>query len=216
MRLDLAVRPIDTDLIALELPSFPVTRTASSVSHGEDLNGHVGDPVNYGVGKTPEKKFSRTMQMPRPTLRIAVNFTDGVIERCYESMGGGRIALCVPEKSGSRFGHRVRMEVNAWTSHRTARRSGAVPRTKELSLLFPYPNRQCVAQSPCPTPTQHLHPRSHLNFQSDDRPARRGLPRADAELLPQPFCDWTSWKEFYNNPSTQHKFQFLEAVWLTN
>jgi hypothetical protein len=48
-------------------------------------------------------------------------------------------------------------------------------------------------------------------LRSDDWRARREPLQADAKLLPQLFCDWTSWKKFYNSPPHQNKFQFLEA-----
>src|SRR5580765_6581752 len=78
------------DLSVLKPSRLPISRTASPVSHRDDLNGGFGDPVNYPVRKTSEKKFPRIMQMHRPTLRTGLDLTDGVIEFNDESICGQR------------------------------------------------------------------------------------------------------------------------------
>ena len=185
-------RSVTADLFDLEPPGFPITRTASSVGHGHDLNRRIGDALNYAVRKTAQQVFPCAVQMPRPALRIVSNRADGLIGRRYESIGGGWIALSVPEKGRSRFGHSVRMELNALRSHEIVRGFGAALQTRERSFLFLCPNPQYVAQSPYPMPTRRLHRRRRLNCRLDGRRARRVLPQVDAKLLPQLFYDWTS------------------------
>lgn len=87
------------------------------MGYGNDLSDCVCNAVDHGVGKTPEKKFSRALQMPRPTFRPAANLSDGVVKFGDESVCGGRIALEVPEKGSSNFCGGVGVEFNVWTSH---------------------------------------------------------------------------------------------------
>ena len=73
-RIDSAPQTTDLDQVVLELSGFRVTRPTPLIGHGDDLNGRFGDAVDHGVGKTPKKKFSRAVQIPRPAfgeLRIS-------------------------------------------------------------------------------------------------------------------------------------------------
>lgn len=199
MRIDPAVQTFDLAPVVLELPGSPVTRAAALMGHGDDLNGRVGDAVDHGVRKTPKKKFSRAMQVPRPTLGTVANLTDGLVELSDESICGERITLGVPEEGGSRFRGGLRVKVNAWTSHGIARRSDDVPPTTERASPSPCPDRRCGARPPYSTPPRHPRPPAHLNFPADDRPTRRALRREDAALLVKLFCGWGSWSKFYNS-----------------
>jgi hypothetical protein len=205
------VQSINVSLFVLEPPCLPVSRATASMGDGDDLNGHICHPVNYGVGKTPEREFSCAVQMQRPALRTFVNFTDGMIECRYESVCSGGIALSVPLIRNSCFHDRVRMEFNVWTSHGIVREFGVGRRAREPFSLFPYPNRQCVARSPYSTLLPRPHPPSYLNFRSDDRRAQRALPQEDAAPLPKPFCGLSSWNKFYNSRARQHKFKAREV-----
>ena len=131
------MQTIDLNQGVLELSGFPITGATASVGHSDDLNGRVGDAVDHGVGKTPKKKFSRTVKMPRPELGAAANLSDGVVELGDESICRRRIALSIPEKGGPGFRCGVGMKINVWTSHGIARQSDDAPRTTEQSLLFP-------------------------------------------------------------------------------
>ena len=187
------------DSVVLDLPGSPITRAAALMSHGDDLNGYVGDSVDHGVRKTPKQKFSRTLQMPRPSLRAVANLMDGMVEFGDESICRGGISLGVPEEGSSRFRVGLKVKVNAWTSHGIARRSDDEPQTRERSSLFPCPDRQCGAQSLYSTPPRHLRPPPHLNFPTNDRPAPRALRREGAALLGKLFYGWGSWSKFYNS-----------------
>jgi hypothetical protein len=59
----------------LEPPRFPIAGTASSMGHRDDFNRLIGHTVNYGVRKAAQQVFSCAVQMPRPPLWIAANFT---------------------------------------------------------------------------------------------------------------------------------------------
>lgn len=177
------------------------------MSHGDDLNGRVGDTVDYGIRKPPKKKFSRTLQMPRPALGSVTDFTDRLVKLGDESVCGRRIALEVPEKGGSSFRSGVGVKLNVWTSHGIVRRSDDVPRTTERSSLFPYRDRRCGARFPYSTPTPLPRPPVRLSFPTDDRPAPRALRQEDVALLVKLFCDWGSCNGFYISRSHQHKFE---------
>lgn len=207
MRIDPAVQTIDLDQGVLELSGFPVTGAAALMGHGDDLNGRVGDAVDHGVGKTPKKKFSRAVQMPRPALGAVSNLSDGMIELSDESICGQRIALGVPEEGGSSFRGGVGVKVNVWTSHGIVRQFADALPTTGRSSLSPCPDRRCGAQSPYSTPPRHPHPPAHLNFPEDDRPAPRALRREDVALLVKLFCGWGSCNGFYISCSRQHKFE---------
>lgn len=189
----------------LKPPGSPVTGAAASMDHRHDLNRRIGNAIDYTVREAAQRIFPCAVQMPGPPLRIIAYGTDGVIERPYKSASCRWISFRVPEKGGSRFGHGVGMEVNAWRSHASVRGSGGALPTRERSLPFPRPDRQCGAQSLCSMPPRRPHPPSHLNFRSNGQQARRGRPRAGAELLPQPFCELASWNKFYNSLSPQDK-----------
>ena len=206
-----AVQSIDVSLFVLEPPWRPVSRATASMGHGYDLNGPICHPVNYRVGKTPDKDLPRAVQVHWPSLGTALDFTDGVIELGHESVCSGGIALSVPLIRNSCFDDRVRMEFNVWTSHGIVRGFGVGRRTREPFSLFPYPNRQPVVRSPYSTLLPRLYPPSHLNFRSDDRRAQRALPQEDAAPLPKPFCGSSSWNEFYNSRARQHKFKAREV-----
>jgi hypothetical protein len=159
------------DLSDLKSPGLPITRTSPPVGHSNNLNGGFGNPVNYPVRETSEEKFPRTMQMHGPTLRTALDLSDGVIEFRDESIRGRGIAFGIPLVGSFCLSDRVRMEPNAWTSHRIVRGSGAAPQTRELSLLSYDLDHRCAAQSPYSKPIQHPHRPSHPSFQADDRQA---------------------------------------------
>ena len=163
-----------------------------SVGHGDDLNGHLRDAVDDGVGKSPKEKFSSAVQILRPSLGSVADFTHGAVEFGDESGSCRRIALEIPKESSSGFRDRVGVKVNVWTSHGIVRRSGDALRTMERPSLFPCSDRRCDAQSPCSTPLQRPRPPVHPNFSADDRPARRALRREDATLLPKPSARWVS------------------------
>ena len=174
-------------------PRLPIARTAAPMGHSYNLNGGLGDPVNYRVRETPEEKSPRTAQMHGPPLRTLLDLTDGVIEFRDESIRRRGISFGIPIVSRLCLGDRVRMEPNAWSGHRIVRGSGAAPRTREPSLLYPDLDRRCVAQSPCPTPIQHPHRLSHPNFQADDRQALHAPRWEDAGPLSELSDDRASW-----------------------
>jgi hypothetical protein len=179
--------------LALKPPRLPITRTAASMGHSDNLNGRFGDPVNYPVGKTSEEKFPRTMQMHGPTLRTGLDLTDGVIEFRDESIRSREIAFCIPLVGSLCLSDRVRMEPNAWSGHRIVRGPGAVPRTRKRSLLSPDLDHRCVAQSPYSMPIQHPHRLSHPSFQADDRQALHALQREGAGRLSKSSDEWASY-----------------------
>ncbi len=203
-------------MFTLQTSGLPVSGTAASVSDGNDLDGGCCLSVNYRVGKMAKEKFSRPVQMQRPTFWIAANFTDGVIERKHKAIGCRRIALSVPKKSSSGFRDGFGMEVNAWTSHVIVREFGDALRTRELFLPFPYPNRRCAARSPYSTLLPHPRLPNHPSFQSGDRQARLALRRVDEEPVVRPFSDSCSCPGFYSSYSHQHNLKTAEARWLTN
>ena len=205
MGFDPAVKSIDSGLIVLEPPRFPVSGATASMGYGDDLGRCCCDPINYGVGETPEEKFPCPVQVQRRAFRAFGNFTDSLIERREESICRGRIALCIPQISGSCLSYRVRMEFNAWASHGIGRGSDGARPTKEPSSPFPYPTRQYGARFLFPIPLPRPHPPSHPSFQSDDRQARPVLQQGDEELLRRPSCGSDSSKQFYISPSHQHK-----------
>ena len=180
------------DLSAFKAPRPPIARTAAPMGHSDNLNCGSGDPVDYRVWKTSEKKFSGATQMYGPPLRTALDLTDGVAQFRDESIRGRGIAFRIPIVSRLRLGDRLRMEPNAWKGHRIVRGSGAAPRTREPSLLCPDLDHRCVAQSPCSTPIQHPHRLSHPNFQAGDRQARHAPRWEDATPLSRLFHDWAS------------------------
>jgi len=186
------VRTLGMDLSGLNSPRLPITRTAAPVGHSDNLNGGFGDPVNYPVRETSEEKFPRAMQMNGPTLRTGLDLTNGVIEFRDERIRSREIAVDIPLVGSLCLSDRVRMEPNAWTSHRIVRGSGAVPRTRERSLLSSDLDHRCVAQSPYSRPIQHPHRPSHPSFQADDRQALH-VPRwEDAGPLSKLSDDWAS------------------------
>ena len=85
MRIDSAPQTTDLGQVVLELSGLPITRPTPLIGHGDDLNGRVGDAVDHGVGKTPKKKFSRAVQIPRPAFGEVADFTHGMIEFRNES-----------------------------------------------------------------------------------------------------------------------------------
>lgn len=193
-------------LVRLEPPRFPISRTTAPVSHRDDLDGRFCNPINYGVGKTSEEKLPCTVQVQRPALRTAEDLTDGLIERCHESISCSRIALSVPEISSSRLDNSFRMGLNAWTSHRTARGSGDAQPTRELSSPFPCPTRQYAVRSPYSTLLQHPHPPSHPSFRSDNRQVRLVPRPVDAEPLLRPSYDLDSYFQII------HQAAFLQSL----
>jgi len=160
--------------------------------HSNNLNSGLGHPVNYRVRETAEEKSPRTMQMHGPPLRTVLDLTDGVIEFRDESICGRGIAFGIPLVGRLCLSDRVRMEPNAWSGHRIVRGSGAAPRTRESSLLYPGLDHRCVAQSPHSTPIQHPHRRSHPSFQADDRQALHAPRWEDAAPLSRLSHDWAS------------------------
>ncbi len=176
-------------------PRLPMARTAAPMGHSDNLNGGLGDPVNYRVRETSEEKFSRTTQMHGPPLRTLLDLADGAIEFRDESIRGRGIAFSIPIVSRLCLSDCVRMESNAWSGHRIVRGSGAAPRTREPALLYPDPDHRCVAQSPCSTPIQPPHRLSHPNFQADDWQARHAPRWEDATPLSRLSHDWASWLE---------------------
>ena len=181
---------MNSDHLSMDLPDLkprlPMARTAAPMGHSDNLNGGLGDPVNYRVRETSEEKFSRTTQMHGPPLRTLLDLADGVIEFRDESIRGRGIAFSIPIVSRLCLSDCVRMESNAWSGHRIVRGSGAAPRTREPALLYPDPDHRCVAQSPCSTPIQPPHRLSHPNFQADDWQARHA-PRWKTQRLFQDF-----------------------------
>jgi len=180
------------DLSDLKPPRLPITRAAAPVGHSDNLNGGFRDPVNYTIRETAEEKFPRTMQMHGPTLRTSLDLTDGVVEFRDGSIRSRGIAFGIPLVGRSCVSDRVRMEPNVWSGHRIVRGSGAAPRTKESSLLYPDLDHRCVAQSPHSTPIQHPHRLSHPSFQADDQQARHAPRWEDATPLLRLSHDWAS------------------------
>ncbi len=180
------------DLSDLKPPRLPVTRTAAPVGDSDNLNGGFGDPVNYPVRKTSEEKFPRAMQMNGPTLRTGLDLTDGVVEFRDEGIRSRAIVFGIPLVGSLCLSDRVRMEPNAWSSHRIVRGSGAVPRTRERSLLSPDLDHRCVAQSPYSRPIQHPRRPSHPSFQADDRQVLPAPRWEDAGPLSKLSEDWAS------------------------
>ena len=209
-------RTLGMDLSVLKSPRLPITRTASPVGHRDHLNGGFGDPVNYPVRESSEEKFPRILQMHRPTLRTGLDLTDGVIEFRDESICSSGIAFGIPLVGSLCLSDRLRMEPNAWSGQRIVRGSGAAPRTRGRSLLFPDLDHRCVAQSPYSTPIRHPHRLSHPSFRADDRQARHVLQQADGGLLLRLFCASVSSEQFYISPSHEHKFPLAEVEWLEN
>jgi len=173
-------------------PRLPIAGTAAPMGHSNNLNGGSGDPVNYRVRETSEEKFPRTTQMHGPSLRTLLDLTDGVTELRDESIRGRGIAFGIPFVGSLCLSDCVRMEPNAWSVHRIVRGSGAEPRTKEPSSLYPGLDHRCVAQSPHSTPIRHPHRLCHPSFQADDRQARHAPRREDAAPLSRPSHDWAS------------------------
>jgi hypothetical protein len=169
-----------------------MARTAAPMGHSDNLNSGLRDPVNYHVRETSEEKSPRAMQMHGPSLGTLLDLTDGVIEFRDESIRGRGIAFGIPIVSRFCLGDRVRMEPNAWSGHRIVRGSGAGPRTRESSLLYPGLDHRCVARSPHSTPIQHPHRLSHPSFQADDRQARHAPRWEDAAPLSRLSRDWAS------------------------
>jgi hypothetical protein len=180
----------------------------------DDLDDRSCWSINYGVGKKTKEKFSRTLQMRRPTLRIATNCTYGVFERSQKAAGRGRVALSIPTKGGSGFSDGFRMEFNAWRSHEIARGFGDARRPKERLLPFPYLTRRYAARSPYSIELPRPRRPNHLSFQLDDRLVRLALRQVDGERLLRLFCDSCSCSEFYISYSRQHKPETPEAIWL--
>ena len=183
---------LSINLADFKPPRLPIARTAAPMGHSDNLNGGLGDPVNYTVRETAEEKFPRTMQMHGPTLRTGLDLTDGVIEFRDESIRSRGIAFGIPLVCRLCLSDRVRMESNAWSGHRIDRGSGAAPQTKESSLLSPDLDHRCVAQSPHSTPIQHPHRLSHPSFQADERQARHAPRWEDAAPLSRLSHDWAS------------------------
>jgi hypothetical protein len=208
------VRTLAMDLSVLKTPRLPITRTASPVGHRDNLNGRSGDPVNYPVRETSEEKFPRIMQMHRPTLRTGLDLTDGVIEFRDESICGSGIAFGIPLVGSLCLSDRLRMEPNAWSGQWIVRGSGAAPRTRERSLLFPDLDHRCGVQSPYSMPIRHPHRQTHPSCRADDRQAQHVLQQADGGLLLRLFCASVSSEEFYISPSHEHKFPLAEVAWL--
>jgi len=77
-------------------------------------------------------------------------------------------------------------------TRRIVRGSGAAPRTRERSLLYPDLAHRCIAQHPYSTPIQHPHPLSHPSFRADDRQALRTPRREDAAPLSKLSDAWVS------------------------
>jgi hypothetical protein len=202
------------DLLGLKSAGSPVPRTAASVGDCDDLNFSCCSSVNYAVRKPPKEKFPRIMQMHRPTLRTGVDLTDGIIEFRDESLCSSGIAFGIPLVGSLCLSDRLRMEPNAWSGQRIVRGSGAAPRTRGRSLLFPDLDHRCVAQSLYSTPIRHPHRLSHPSFRADDRQARHGLQQADGGLLLRLFCASVSSAQFYISPSHEHKFPLAEVGWL--
>ena len=204
------------DLSVLKPSRLPITRTASPVSHRDNLNGGFGDPVNYPVRETSAETFPRIMQMHRPTLPTGLDLTDGVIEFSDESICGSGIAFGIPPIGSLCLSDRLRMEPNAWSGQRIVRGSGVAPRTRERSLLFPDLDHRCGVQSPCSMPIRHPHRLSHPSCRADDQQAQHVLQQADGGLLLRLFCASVSSEEFYISPSHEHKFPLAEVEWLEN
>src|SRR5688500_6443032 len=130
---DSTARTLSIDSFDLKPPRPPITRTAAAMGQSDNLNGGMGEPVNYRVRETSEKKFSCTIQMHGPPLRTGLDLTDGVIELRDESIRSRGIAFGIPLVGSPGLSDRVRMEPNAWSGHRIVRGSGAAPRTREPS-----------------------------------------------------------------------------------
>jgi hypothetical protein len=195
------------NLFILITARFPVSGATAPMGYSDDLDGCCCLPVNYGVGKAPQEKLPRTVQVHRPALRPALDLTNRVVEFGYESVCRGRISLGIPLIGSSRLGDSFGMELSVWTSHEPARESDVARRTKEPSSQFPYPTHRCGARFLFPNPLPRFHPPSHPSCQADDPRARHVLPEANGGLLLKLFCASDSSPEFYISPSHQHKFQ---------
>ena len=180
------------DLLDLKSADSPVSGTAASVGDGDNLKLSFGDPVNYTVRKSPEKKLPRAMQVNGPSLGTVFNFIDGMIELGHKSNCGGWIALDLPPIRSPRLRTGVRMEPSASSGHRIDRGSDGAPPTKELSLLFPCPNHRCGVRSPYPMPPRRLHPPSRLDSQLAGPQSRLALRPVGEGLLLGFFWELTS------------------------
>jgi hypothetical protein len=180
------------DLVVLNTSPSPVTGTAASVGHRDDLDGSVRKSINYRVWETAQEKLPCTRQVQRPALWAVGNFTDRVIEGRHESVCGRGIAFGVPVVRSFCLSDGIWVEFNAWTSHGIVRGSGDAPWTRELLLLFPYPIHQYVARLPYSTLLQHPHRPGHPSFRVDDPLERLVLLPANVAPLHKSSCDWTS------------------------
>jgi hypothetical protein len=166
----------------LELSGSPISGTTATVSDGENLNRCFCDPVNHAVWKTAEEILSRTMQVPRPSLRSGLRFSYGAIELGDKSICHGKIAIGIPLIGSSRLCDGLGMELNAWTSHEPGRGFDVARRTKEPFSLLPYPTHQYDARFLFPTPLPHPHPLTRRGFLANDLRVRHVLQEADGGL----------------------------------
>ena len=208
---------MNRDHLSMDLPDLkprlPIAGTAPPMGHSYNPNSGLGDPVNYCVRETSEEKSPRTPEMHGPPLRTLLDLTDGVIEFRDESTRGRGIAFGIPLVGRFCLSDRVRMEPNAWSGHRIVRGSGAAPRTRESSLLYPDLDRRCVAQSPYSTPIQHPHRLSHPNFQANDRQALHAPRWEDATPLSRLSHDWASCLQI--NRRIGFRQSICRTCWLT-
>jgi hypothetical protein len=175
------------DLSSLETSSPPVTRTASSMSYGQNLDRLVCYSIDHRIWETAKKIFSCAVRMLRPTCRIFSDAADSVVESSHEGIGRGWASFGIPAVSRLCLCDGDGMRSNSWRGHRIARGFGGEPLSRKLSLLFPDPNRRCGVRSLCSRPIRHLHRRHYPNFPASDPPARHGLQWVSVTLLRRPF-----------------------------
>jgi hypothetical protein len=194
----------------LKASPSPVSGTAASVGHRDDLDGGVCKSINDRVGKTAHEKLPCAMQVQRPALRAVGNFSDGVIEGRHKSVCGGAIAFGVPLVRSLCFSDSVGVEFNAWTSHGIVQGSGDALRTRERSLLFPYLIHQYVAGFPYSTPLQRPYRPRHLSFRADARPERPVLQPANVAPLRKPSYDSPSCLEIKRHTASRQSLPGVE------
>jgi hypothetical protein len=171
------------DLLNLQSAVSPVSGTAASVGDCDDLEISFCDSVNYAVRKSPKKKFSRTVQVHRPSLGTVLDFIDGMIELGHKSNCRGGISLGIPPISSRCLCDGVRMEPSAWSGHWIAREFGGVRSTREPSLFSPCPTHRCGGRSPYSMPPRRLHRLSRPDSQLAG-PQSRHAPRPVGEERP--------------------------------
>ena len=184
------VLTLSMDLSDFKPPRLPIARTAARMGHRDNLDGGLGDQVNYPLREASEEKFSRATQMHRPPLGTVLDLTDGVIEFRGESIRGRGIAFGIPLVGSLYLSDRVRMEPTLGAA--TGSSEDLALRHGPGNRLYFSPIQIIDASRNFLTPIQHPHRLSHPSFQADDRQARLAPRWEGARPLSKLSRDWAS------------------------